>query len=130
MKSGGERPGADAPTRVLLVDDDECVREALGIALELLGYDVSYASDGHAALVEMARRRPTAIITDLQMPGMDGLALLREMAIINRHVPVIAISGGGAEALARARRLGAAETFAKPVLADDLALAIERRITR
>src|SRR5581483_6524549 len=40
MKSGGERPGADAPTRVLLVDDDECVREALGIALELLGYDV------------------------------------------------------------------------------------------
>jgi len=126
-----ERSGADAPPRILLVDDDEFVRDALGISLEMLGYDVAYASDGLAALAEVARRRPEAIITDLQMPGMDGLALLREMAVVNRNVPVIAISGGGPEALAAARRLGAVEAFDKPVMDDDLASAIERfRITR
>jgi len=121
-----ERPGADAPTRILLVDDDEFVRDALGIALETLGYDVIYASDGRAALAEIARQRPAAIVTDLQMPGMDGLALLREMSIINRHVPVIVMSGGGPEALATARRLGAVATLAKPVMDGELASAIER----
>lgn len=114
------------PLRVLVVDDDDAVRESLGISLETLGYDVGYASDGAAALVEVARRRPEAIVTDLQMPGMDGLALLREMAVVNRRVPVIAISGGNPEGLETARRLGAVATFAKPVKDEILASAIER----
>jgi CheY-like chemotaxis protein len=120
------RLGTATPIRILLVDDDDAVRESLGLCLETLGYQVGHASDGRAALVEVARHRPAAIVTDLQMSGMDGLTLLREMAMINRRVPVIAISGGSPEGLAAARRLGAAEALAKPVLDRDLASAIER----
>ncbi len=119
------RLGAIAPLRILLVDDDESVREALGVSLETLGYDVRYAHDGRSALAQVARARPEAMVTDLQMPGMDGLELLREMAVRNLGVPVIAISGGGETMLQSARRLGAVETLAKPVMDEDLALAIE-----
>jgi two-component system C4-dicarboxylate transport response regulator DctD len=120
------QPGTDAPLRILVVDDDDFVREALGVALESLGYDVDYARDGRSALDAVARLTPEAVITDLQMPGMDGLELVRELSNRNRGLPVIAISGGGETMLASARRLGAVETFAKPVMDQDLAAAIER----
>jgi len=120
------RFGADAPLRILVVDDDAAVRESLGLSLETMGYDVGYASDGRSALAAISRLQPEAVVTDLQMPGMNGLELLREMAIRNRGVPVIAISGGGPGLLESARRLGAVETFAKPVMDHDLASAIER----
>jgi two-component system response regulator MprA len=114
------------PLHILVVDDDDGLREAIGACLEVMGYEVGYACDGRSALDQVAQRRPEAMVTDIQMPGMDGLELLREMAIRNRDVPVIAISGGDAALLETARQLGAAETFAKPVLGDDLASAIER----
>jgi CheY-like chemotaxis protein len=112
--------------RILVVDDDAGLREAIGALLEVMGYEVGYASDGRSALDQVAQRRPEAVVTDLQMPGMDGFELLREMAIQNSDVPVIAISGGDTALLETARKLGAAETFAKPVLGDTLASAIER----
>jgi CheY-like chemotaxis protein len=117
------------PLRVLVVDDDDAARESLGTSLETLGYDVGYASDGQSALEAVERLHPEAVITDLQMPGMDGFSLLREMAIHNRGIPVIAISGGGPGMLESARRLGAFETFPKPVMDVDLASAIERAHT-
>ena len=118
--------GTPVPLRILIVDDDAAVRESLGLSLETMGYDVDYASDGYTALDAIARLQPGAIVTDLQMPGMGGLDLLRELAARNRGVPVIAISGGSPEILESARRLGAVETFSKPVMDDDLASAIER----
>jgi FixJ family two-component response regulator len=118
--------GAATPLRILLVDDDEAVREALGVSLETLGYAVDYAEDGRSALAQVDRQRPAAIVTDLQMPGMNGLDLLREMAARNHGVPVIALSGGDITLLESARRLGAVETFSKPVIDEDLASAIER----
>jgi phosphoserine phosphatase RsbU/P len=114
------------PIRILVVDDDDAVRESLGVSLESLGYDVRYAHDGRSALAAVEQSHPEAMITDLQMPGMSGLDLLREMAVRNIGVAVIAISGGDTQMLESARRLGAVETFAKPVMDDDLASAIER----
>ena len=114
------------PQHILVVDDDAGLREAIGAFLEVMGYEVGYASDGRSALDQVAQRRPKAVVTDLQMPGMDGLELLREMAIRNRDVPVIASCGGDTALLETARKLGAAETFAKPVMGDTLASAIER----
>jgi len=118
--------GAPAPLRILIVDDNDAVRESLGLCLETMGYDVDYARDGHSALAAIARLEPEAVVTDLQMPGMNGLELLRELAIRNRGLPVIAISGGNPDMLESARQLGAVETFSKPVMDDDLASAIER----
>src|SRR4051812_16933391 len=76
------------PLYILVVDDDHSLREAIGACLEVMGYEVRYASDGRSALAQVAQRRPEAMVTDIQMPGMDGLELLREMAIRNRDVPV------------------------------------------
>jgi PleD family two-component response regulator len=59
-----EHLGAAAPLRILVVDDDYFVREALGYALETMGYDVGYASDGRSALNAVARHRPEAIVTE------------------------------------------------------------------
>ncbi len=120
------RFGGEAPLHILVVDDDDAVRESLGLSLETYGYDVDYAADGQSALAAVARLRPEAVVTDIQMPGMDGLELLREMAVRNRGVPVIAISGGGDMVLESARQLGAVEAFAKPVMDEDLVAAIER----
>jgi CheY-like chemotaxis protein len=118
------------PLRILVVDDDDAVRESLGLCLESMGYDVGYASDGSSALDAIALLEPEAIVTDLQMPGMSGLDLLRELAMRDRGVPVIAISGGSESMLAAARQLGAVETFTKPVSDDELASAIERCAAR
>ena len=106
------------PIHVLVVDDDEAVRESLGLCLESLGYEVDYASDGQSALERIERCPPEVIVTDLQMPGMDGLALLGELPSRGCAAPVIAISGGCSSMLDRSRELGAAATFAKPVMDD------------
>jgi len=115
-----------APLRILIVDDDDAVRESLGLSLESMGYDVDYACDGRSALAAIAQVTPEAVVTDLQMPGMGGLDLLRELAIRKSDIPVFAMSGGGPVMLESARRLGAVETFAKPVMDEVLASAIER----
>jgi len=65
--------------KVLLVDDDETFRSVTAIALESEGYTVLEATDGRAALELLARDRPDVIISDLDMPGLDGRALCRSV---------------------------------------------------
>ncbi len=65
-----------APARILVVDDNEGLRENLAEALELEGFRVAVAPDGSAALAELDREPPGAILLDLMMPGMDGRELL------------------------------------------------------
>ncbi len=69
------------PSRVLVVDDDT---ETVALLQEILvkeGYEVSTADDAAAALREAARQEPDVVITDIQMPGMDGVALLAELRL-------------------------------------------------
>ena len=81
--------------RALVVDDDEDVRTALVDALIKAGYSVSVACDGMQARKEIMKRRFEVIITDLQMPIMNGLALLAFSQKQSLETPVIFVSGAG-----------------------------------
>lgn len=83
--------------RVLIVEDDVEVRQVLRRQLANLGHEVLEAANGHDGLVTACRERPDLVLTDIHMPGMDGLTLLRELkrAEATCHIPVLVISGQG-----------------------------------
>lgn len=101
---------------ILLVDDDELLRETLRDTLEYAGYEVQAAADGAKALQHFRDHGADLIIADIFMPEMDGLALLRAVRGIDPKVPIIAISGqtGNADYLGFATRFGAHSTLQKP----------------
>src|SRR5207237_3330976 len=80
--------------RILLVDDDPAARSCLRQFLEGLGaLSVHEAADGQAAMEQIPSSRPNLIITDCQMPRMDGLRLTRALRAAGVEVPVIMVSG-------------------------------------
>lgn len=111
--------------QILIVDDDEISRVILGRILQDAGYDVAYAGDGVAALARLQRQQFDVIITDLAMPGMNGLRLIRHLAEEHHGTPVIAISGQNAEQLLLAEDYGAAATLFKPVDPQRLLAAVD-----
>ena len=117
--------------KILIVDDDPYVAESLEEVLRVAGYDVSSALGGREALaiIEEPGRVPDAIITDVVMPGVSGLDLLREVRKRKIGSAVIVLTGyGTVESAVEALRLGAADYLTKPVVESELELAIERAI--
>jgi excisionase family DNA binding protein len=121
-----QRPGKDSTTsdppagparrRVLLVDDDEGVRRLLSTMLES-AYDVEIAADGEAAmrLLREPDTRYDLLISDLKMPGMDGLALVREAHRVDSTLPAIIITGYSSESSAiEALNIGVTGYLTKP----------------
>jgi excisionase family DNA binding protein len=116
--AGGDPREAD-PTReqaeVLVVDDDAAVRELLAKALTGAGYQVDVAVDGPSALVRLGEKAYDLMITDLKMPGLDGLSVIREARRTCPSLPVIVITGYSTEATAiEAIDLGVAGYLTKP----------------
>jgi len=119
---------------VLVIDDDEETRTLAKAMLEGVGHAVEEASDGAQGL-EVFRARPAhLVITDINMPGMDGHAVIREFRKLHANVPIIAISGGGPkekdELLLDAVKLGAVEVITKPFEFRQLTGAVERALHR
>ena len=87
----------DHPAGVLLADDEPHVLRLLALKLGAAGFVVRTAPDGQAALAEARRQRPALVVTDLNMPRLDGLGLLRAMAADPdlRRVPVVMLTGRG-----------------------------------
>jgi phosphoserine phosphatase RsbU/P len=107
----------NVPGTVLLVDDDAMVRLSVAAFLEDSGYQVEQAGDGASALAAFERNPPSLIITDLKMPRMDGLTLLRQIAAAPSPVPVIVMSGAGSmQDVVEALRYGAADYLVKPIV--------------
>jgi CheY-like chemotaxis protein len=98
---------------VLVVDDDADTREMYAEFLGICGFGVVQAHDGHAALDAVHATHPDVVVTDAQMPGMDGLELARELAASGSPLPVIFITGRTdlTDALERG---GCAAVLAKP----------------
>ena len=109
---------AEGRQRVLIVDDEEGIRELLSRTLALAEYDVSTVPDGVAALRHLRETGEAynLVIADLRMPGMDGLELIREVKQFNPHLPIIIITGFSSESSAiEAVNLGVCGSLTKPV---------------
>ena len=114
--------------RILLVDDNETFRRLLGETLQLAGYEVQTAGEGGAAL-KLYRKQPfDLVVTDLIMPGKEGLETIIELHRLQPALKIIAISGGGRvgpeDYLTLAERLGASKTLAKPFTAEEILEAV------
>jgi len=103
-------------TCILVLDDDLQMRESLGKLLRKQGYEVLLAADGQAGL-ELLREHPVQLIlTDLKMPGMDGLALLRKVKRLSPEVEIIGFTGQGSiEEAVEAMKQGAWDFLTKPI---------------
>ncbi|MDJ0840379.1 MAG: response regulator [Acidobacteriota bacterium] len=103
---------------ILIVEDDADGRESLTEILQCAGYDVHSAQNGRQALDHIHHCPPRLIITDMAMPVMDGINLMRELREMEdgaERPKVIAISARRKVLLETARALGADQTYAKPI---------------
>jgi excisionase family DNA binding protein len=101
--------------RILVVDDEQAVRDLLAKTLTMADYDVDTAPDGPSALERLRAVEYDLLITDLKMPGMDGLSVIREARRQTSDLPVIIITGYSTEASAiEAINLGVSGYLTKP----------------
>jgi excisionase family DNA binding protein len=101
--------------RVLVVDDEEGIRDLLSKTLALADYEVDLAHDGRTALDRLRLIQYDLLITDLRMPGVDGLTVIREARRLKAELPVIIITGYSSEASAiEAINLGVQGYLTKP----------------
>ena len=101
--------------RVLVVDDEASIRDLLSKTLALADYDVDLAPNGQVALERMRLFSYDLLITDLKMPGMDGLALIHDARRLHENLPVIVVTGFSTEASAvEAANLGVSGYLTKP----------------
>src|SRR3954465_1447307 len=122
------RPAADRP-RILVVDDETSIRDLLAKTLALAEYEVDTAPDGTAALERLRLYPYDLLIADLRMPGMDGLAVIREAKRLNADLPIIIITGYSTESAAiDAVNLGVAGYLTKPFRVPQVLAAAARAI--
>jgi response regulator RpfG family c-di-GMP phosphodiesterase len=121
----------DRPRRLLVVDDDETVRDTLRDALGRAGYLVEVAPDASAAIDHLKQQHFDLVFADVTMPGMDGIQLCRIVSRIYPTMPIVVITGHGSVELARkALRRGATDFTVKPFNIDELPITVERNLER
>jgi CheY-like chemotaxis protein len=104
-----------SPGKVLVVDDEPDMRDNVARILCRGAYECLTAEDGQEALAVLARDRPDLLLTDLRMPGVDGLTLLRAVTQLSPPIPVVVFTAYASEATAQeALAAGAAAFLAKP----------------
>ncbi|UCG85097.1 MAG: response regulator [Gemmatimonadota bacterium] len=112
--------------RVLVVDDDEVSRLVIGKILEAAKHEVAYAVNGEQGIAYYKKNPSDVIVTDLVMPVMNGLQMIRELYERYRDVKIIAVTGVDPENLPLAQELGAVATMTKPVNPQELLELIEK----
>lgn len=113
--------------RLILADDEAGIRKVLGISLEDSGYDVLLAENGEEALDLFRKSSPAIVLTDIKMPGIDGIELLRIIKEESPDTEVIMITGHGDMDLAiESLKLEATDFITKPINNDVLEIALKR----
>lgn len=117
----------DGPARVVLVEDDDSLRHSVVQALELEGFEVIAFADARSALKEVTPESPAVIVTDVRMPGMDGIQMFSQLRQVDAEMPVIFTTAhGDVDMAVEAMRNGAADFFTKPYSVSRLAHSIQR----
>jgi DNA-binding response OmpR family regulator len=130
--SQGDARGATRASRVLLVDDDPTLLLVLARAFTRAGYITRTAENGRKALDLLKTYRPELVITDIVMPEMEGIGMIRAIKQMAEQPKIIAMSGTGAVGrrnyLNWAKHLGADEVLPKPFRLEEM-LALASRLT-
>ena len=112
---------------LLLVDDEEDIRDVLQLPLEDLGYKVLTAENAETALAIFRKEKPAMVLTDIKMPGMDGIELLQEIKKDSPETEVIMITGHGDMSLAiKSLKYEATDFIIKPINVNSLEIALGR----
>ncbi len=115
--------------KILIIDDEEAIVRVLSISLKSDGYKVISALDGPSGLELFDSEKPDIVLTDIKMPGMDGIEVLREVKQRRPEAEVIIITGhGDIENAIEALKYGASDFLNKPIRDAALAIAIERAL--
>jgi two-component system C4-dicarboxylate transport response regulator DctD len=116
---------------VLLIDDDEAMRRSTEQALELADFNVQSFASAEAALPLIGPAFNGTVVSDIRMPGMDGMSLLERLTLADRDLPVILITGHAEVSLAvEAMRRGAYDFIEKPFTTQGLAATLRRALDR
>ncbi|MFK7848410.1 MAG: response regulator [Rhodothermales bacterium] len=117
--------------KILIVEDEDELRNALRRTLEMNGYEVTLASDGRQGLEEIASNKPDIVLTDIFMPGMEGLETIRTLATKYPELPVVVMTGSlDPLFIELSLRFGALKGLNKPFSADELFMTIEKALAR
>jgi DNA-binding NtrC family response regulator len=129
-RTGGARRG-QRRNRILVVDDDSDARIGLAELLRGEGYLVETARDGFKALPKLTEFAPDLLVTDLMMPGMDGLSLLRKARELDpEHIAIVMTAYGAVDTALTAIREGATDYVVKPFRLDDFLRVIKPALAR
>lgn len=117
------------PTKILLVEDEQLLRESLAQLLGEEGYQVVQAADGKAGYDAVIAEPFDLVLTDIRMPVMDGITLLKQLQQVIPQTPVIVITAfGTVESAVSAMRMGAADYLLKPVQFEDVLIRVKRAL--
>lgn len=121
----------DGKNKILIVDDEINIRNALATMLSKLGYEVATTASGEEAIEQIQEMHFDVALVDLRMPGMDGLTLLKRIRESGAECEVIVITAyGSVETAVEAMRVGAYDYLSKPIDKERLPITIEKALER
>ncbi|RIL11291.1 MAG: UDP-3-O-[3-hydroxymyristoyl] N-acetylglucosamine deacetylase [Proteobacteria bacterium] len=129
VEAAAEKAVVRPAPRILVIDDEASIRQSLKGILSDEGYETLLAEDGTSALNILSHTKPSAVVLDIWMPGMDGIEVLIKIKQIYPDLPVIMISGHATIATAiRATRMGAFDFVEKPLDMNGTLLTVKRAL--
>jgi len=118
---------ASRKTKILVIDDEESLRDLLRVSLTYKGFEVITAENGEKGIEVFQQERPPIVLTDIKMPGIDGLEVLREIRRLDPDTQVIVITGhGDMDSAIESLKLEAADFINKPIKDEVLMVALKR----
>jgi DNA-binding NtrC family response regulator len=131
QRSYGSSAGALGVGNILVVDDEGTIRTLLKDILVREGHEVTVISGGKQAIDLMERRRFDLVVTDLKMPGSDGVEVLLAAKEVDPQLPVLVITGyPTVESMARLVRMGASDYITKPFNIDLIKVTVAKLLNR
>ena len=110
---------------VLVVDDQKQIRSLLRALLEPIGHNVSEACNGHEALSQYHNARPDLVLTDMQMPDMDGVEMIEHLQRLDPRLKIVVMSGSPCGIQEGIRLVGAQRVIHKPFSLDQLRQTVQ-----